>query len=270
MKHKTVQYIKSITAAMNSIHMKADGCVCLFDCLYLKTTFSALLFRSFSNVDEAQHEEPIGDEGEAPLSELHETISFEQNSPEPPQSPSPSTSKCPKIIPPKQVSTSQRGATNTKTNDRGKILASFEKRSAERHDLIKNLLSSEEELDDIDLCFQSLAKSVKKLTPQRQITAKLECMKTICKLQEEEMHSSSPLPNFGYHYSANTTPSPSVSIENNTQWTSATAPYSYSEQGNFNPQQLQPASGESKSSAPFTYSASTTPSPFFPIENNTQ
>lgn len=148
-----------------------------------------------------------------------------QNSEEPPPTHSPSTSPFPQQISSQQSSTSKRGATSNtssrRTNDRGKFLASLEKRSAERNDLIKNLLSAEESVDEIDLFFQSIAKSVKKLPPHLQHRAKMETLNTLGKL-EAEMRLSFQLPSFGYHRSQSPTPSlgsGDVSTENNPEFT---------------------------------------------------
>lgn len=217
--------------------------------------------RSFSNVNAAENEEVIDDPGEADLKELDGNTSSAQNSEEPPQSHSPSTSPFPQQMSSQQSSTSKRGATSNtsmRTNDRGKFLACLEKRSAERNDLIKNLLSAEENVDEIDLFFQSIAKSVKKLPPHLQHRAKMETLNTIGKL-EAEMRPSFHLPSLHYHPSPSPTPSlgsGGVSTENNPEFTPPNTQCSYSQPVHCFPQQHEPTSGNSSTNNTLDYISS--------------
>lgn len=78
-----------------------------------------------------------------------------------------------------------------KTNYRDKLVVSMEKRTEERNALIKNLLSKEDEDDDIDLFFKSIAKSVKKLGPALQQRAKLQTLNIVSELELQMWNSSS-------------------------------------------------------------------------------
>ncbi|XP_076028763.1 uncharacterized protein LOC143017775 [Oratosquilla oratoria] len=122
--------------------------------------------------------------------------------------PTPSASSIP--LPPQtssqQSSTRTQEATSniSRTNHREKDVANLEMRIAERNEIIKNLLSAEQNLDEIDLFFQSIAKSVKKLPPHLQHRAKVETLTTIGKLEVEMLNSFHPA-SFQYH------PSPTAS-----------------------------------------------------------
>ena len=73
----------------------------------------------------------------------------------------------------------------SRTNHRESIVAHLEKRSAERNELIEKLISAEENVDEIDLFFQSIAKQVKKFPSTMQHRAKMETLNLIGNLEFE-------------------------------------------------------------------------------------
>ncbi|KAK7066164.1 hypothetical protein SK128_012123 [Halocaridina rubra] len=110
----------------------------------------------------------------------------------------------------------------TATEEEEFVVAHLEK-TAERNEIIKNLLSAEQNLDEIDLFFQSIAKSVKKLPPHLQHRAKVETLTTIGKLEVEMLISFHPAP-FQYHPSS-TPASDSLSASGSTENNPHSPPY---------------------------------------------
>ena len=114
------------------------------------------------------------------------------------------------------------------------------------------MLSAEENLDEIDLFFQSIAKSVKMLLPHLQHRAKMETLNTLGKL-EAEMRPSFQLPSFGYRPSPSPTPSlgsGGVSTENNPEFTPPST--QCSQPVHCFPQQHEPTSGNAFTNNKYT------------------
>lgn len=68
---------------------------------------------------------------------------------------------------------------------REKITYAIEKRSKERDEMIKNMLKTEDDADEISLFFKSIAKSVKKMPPHFQRRAKMETLSLISNIESE-------------------------------------------------------------------------------------
>lgn len=167
-------------------------------------------------------------------SRQHKEQSSEAPSPSP--IPLPPPGSCQRSSTPTQEPTNNN--TSTRTNHREKAVAHTEKRTADR-DEIMNILSAEQNLDDVDLFFQSIAKSVKKLSPQLQHRAKVRTLDMVGRLEEELVDVFHSLP-FSYHPSsapASESPSGNGSSESNAQ----SPPYSLA--GMFSPQQWQSTQG---------------------------
>ncbi|XP_076028761.1 uncharacterized protein LOC143017773 [Oratosquilla oratoria] len=157
--------------------------------------------RGFSNITAIKEEEFDYDPDQVIEPLLIDDTSSRPNSEQ--STPTPSASPIP--LPP-QTSSQQssihtqgtRSYISRRTNHREKRIAHLEMKIAERNEMIKNLLSSEQNLDEIDLFFQSIAKSVKKLPPHLQHRAKVKTLATIGNLEVEMLNSYHPAP-FQYH-----------------------------------------------------------------------
>lgn len=94
-----------------------------------------------------------------------------------------------------QSSTCMQGATSNisrRTNHEEKVIAHLEKRTAERNEIIKNLRLAEHNLDEINLFFQSIARSVMKLLPHLQHCAEVKILTMIGELEVEMLNSFHP------------------------------------------------------------------------------
>lgn len=97
-----------------------------------------------------------------------------------------------------------------KLNYREKICSELEKRSKEREEIIKNLLQPEDEPDEIDLFFKSIAKTVKSFPLHLKQRAKLETLTLISKI-EMDMWSTRPSSSTCTPTNFSCTPSPAPS-----------------------------------------------------------
>ena len=86
------------------------------------------------------------------------------------------------------------------------------------NDLINKLLSTEETVDEMDLFFQSIAKSAKKLPLHQQRTIKMVALIALCEMEEENQQPSFK---HSYNFSPTSAPSPDIlNIESSPQFTS--------------------------------------------------
>lgn len=215
--------------------------------------FGAFVHRSFCNVETQECSAAIDVQGEAEAKDLD--VAEESGDICPNQSPS--NFKLPNELP---ASTSKLVATGKppgKNNYRDKLLSNLEKKSTERNDLIKKLISTEDDVDEMDLFFQSIARSAKKLPLNLQHRLKKQTLNTLCDLEEENSQPSYVPSPVGYNTSPSATPSPgAVPFTNNPHISSDTTQYCYSQPVPCFPKEVAPSSSYVQSNITDGYASS--------------